>query len=116
LILTAILALGESLSMLAQSLLLRELVRWLQSAASDSVSETRGIGEGLGLAFGLAGLSLLQAVLHHVLYMHMMRMGWNMRIATMALVHDKLLRLSAATVSRFGNGKVVNLISTDVLR
>ena len=54
--------------------------------------------------------------MHHLLYFQTMRLGWNLRTAFTGLVHDKLLKVSSSTMQRIGSGKVINLISTDVLR
>lgn len=107
---SGVLALSLSLAMLAQPLLLRALVAWLR------LDDHNGVARGIGYALGLAVMSLAQALLHHALYFFTMRMGWNLRIGMMAVLHAKLLRLAGTTLARFGAGKVVNLISTDVLR
>lgn len=103
------LAIIESLTMFSQPVLLRFFVKWL-----EDVDES--VRPGLLLAMGLTLASLSQAVVHHVLYFVNMRMGWNLRTGMMGFLHHKLLRLAGATVSQFGSGKIINLISTDVLR
>jgi ATP-binding cassette subfamily C (CFTR/MRP) protein 4 len=45
-----------------------------------------------------------------------MRLGWNLRIGFTAFLHEHMLTLPTAVVNTFGTGRVVNLISTDVLR
>lgn len=101
--------LGESATMVVQPLLLRSFVAWLQDTDGS-------LREGLLFAMGLALVSLAQAIVHHALYLFTMRMGWNLRIGMSGLLHWKLLRLSSSAVAAFGPGKVINLISTDVLR
>lgn len=95
--------------MLAQPLILRYFIIWLQDRSAN-------VRDGLLLAMGLMLVSLAQAVVHHALYFITMRMGWNLRIGMSGVLHWKLLRLASSTVSAFGPGKVINLISTDVLR
>ena len=95
--------------MLAQPIILRYFVSWLLNGQAKQ--ET-----GLLLAAALWLVSLSLAIDHHALYFFTMRMGWNLRIGMTGAVNWKVLRQTRTTVSNFGPGKVINLISTDVLR
>jgi ATP-binding cassette subfamily C (CFTR/MRP) protein 4 len=66
----------------------------------------------------LSGIGFLQVFIHHVLYFHSMRVGWNWKNASTALVHLKLLHLYSGVLqsSGSGTGMMVNLISNDVSR
>lgn len=109
-IIAGLFALAEGATFLIQPILLRQLVIWLQN------SDNNNFGEGFGLAFGLVVASLCQAIVHHYLYYYTMRMGWNLRIGFIGFIHKELLSLNSSTVTSISPGKIINLISTDVLR
>ena len=45
-----------------------------------------------------------------------MRLGWNIKIGLSGMVHQKLLHVTTSALQQASSGKVVNLVSTDVLR
>ena len=53
---------------------------------------------------------------HHVLYFQTMRLGWNLKIGFIGLIHKKLLTIGSASLQQQQSGKVFNLVSTDVLQ
>ena len=99
----------EDGSILAQVMLVRPLLRFLEDpGAAASV--------GYELATWMAAASFLQAVIHHQTFYVTMRGGWNLRIAVTGLLHAKLLRLSQAALHARDSASVQNLIGSDVLR
>eukprot|EP00056_Hartaetosiga_gracilis_P018850 m.12141 g.12141 ORF g.12141 m.12141 type:complete len:1358 (-) comp7126_c0_seq2:2775-6848(-) len=102
-------AFGESIAYLLQPLLLRWFVLWLGD-------EDQELWRGIVIALFIGVVSVYQTLVHHVLYYFTMRLGWNLRIGMIGLIHQKLLTLNTSAVSKFSAGTVINLISTDVLR
>lgn len=92
---------------------------WIaENDSSNSTNSTVGadIRGGVLISVCLLLASFLQAVFHHQLYYLTMRTGWNLRISMTAMVHDKLLRLSSASLSSTSGKQAINLVSTDVFR
>ena len=56
----------------------------------------------------------LQVLIHHVLFFYSMRVGWNWRSVTQALVFEHLLSLDSSSLENSSKGNLVNLISNDV--
>lgn len=108
-ILVAIYTLLEGGCMVISPLLLRYFLRALEDSSSSACYEWAAI---------LSGVGLFQVILHHVLFMISMRLGWRWKNATTALIHDKLIRMDAIKLqsSGVGTGMMVNLISNDVAR
>ncbi|KAJ3206137.1 hypothetical protein HDU67_008363 [Dinochytrium kinnereticum] len=72
-----------------------------------------GIGEGLGLAFGLLSLQILETILSTNHFQLAGVAGLRIKTALTAIVYRKSLRLSAAARQEYNAGTVVNIISTD---
>eukprot|EP00947_MAST-08B_sp_MAST-8B-sp1_P005468 g5468.t1 len=122
----------ESVFRVAQPVCLRFLISWLRnqrlddplslphenqtappSPPSSSGAAVGGIEVGLLWAAALMVCGLGQAVIHHQLYLYTMRAGWNLRIATTGLMHEKLLRLRNTEPSL---GKTINIVASDTQR
>ena len=88
----------ESVTFIAQPLLLGGFIKWLEKDGE--------ISEGVVLGLGLVLASFLQALVHHLLYYETMKMGWNLRIAFTGLVHKKLLGLRGSFTQHTSSGKV----------
>lgn len=98
----------ESAVFIAQPVLLRRLISWLKDDSEFWV--------GCVLAGSIAFAALCQAIVHHILYFGTMRMSMHLRIGCTGLVSSKLMRISTAELAKQTTGKVINLVSTDVLR
>eukprot|EP00941_MAST-03F_sp_MAST-3F-sp1_P004878 g4878.t1 len=101
----------ESVTRILQPVILGFLLRWF--AVDDN---NREIVEGLLYAVALIAVAAFQIIVHHRLYYFTMRGGWNARQATCAIVNAKLLRLHSSSLRAATSGKVVNIVSNDVLR
>lgn len=71
---------------------------------------------GFLYAIGLILVTLMHAIMHHVVFFGGMRTGMQMRTAAVGLVYRKALRLSQKSLGATTTGKVVNLVSSDVQR
>eukprot|EP01062_Namystynia_karyoxenos_P055987 TRINITY_DN4697_c1_g2_i4.p1 TRINITY_DN4697_c1_g2~~TRINITY_DN4697_c1_g2_i4.p1 ORF type:complete len:1320 (+),score=449.60 TRINITY_DN4697_c1_g2_i4:128-3961(+) len=107
-LMSAFYAVLESAFFISQPLMLRYLIHWLSSDQPFWV--------GAALAGGLALASLAQAVDHHLLYFTTMRLSMWLKHGFTGVVNNKLLRVSTSALVTESAGKVLNLVSTDVLR
>eukprot|EP01064_Diplonema_japonicum_P011192 TRINITY_DN1846_c0_g1_i1.p1 TRINITY_DN1846_c0_g1~~TRINITY_DN1846_c0_g1_i1.p1 ORF type:complete len:1292 (+),score=330.90 TRINITY_DN1846_c0_g1_i1:83-3877(+) len=107
--LSAFYAFGESACVIGQPVLLGYLLTWFKGDDSDLL-------EGSLLTAGFVACSFLVAVIHHQLFYYGMRTGWCCRMGCTALIHEKLLHSSYSGRMAHTNGKIMNLVSTDVLR
>ncbi len=100
----------EAGCMVISPLLLNYLLEALQNEESDRTCYM--------YAALLSGVGLLQVVIHHVVFFVTMRVGWNWKNATTALIHEKLIQMDVNILqsSGSGTGMMVNLISNDVAR
>ena len=65
-------------------------------------------------ASGIALLGIAYVAVHHVLFFYSMRVGWNWRTVTQALVFEHMLSLDSTSLENSSKGNMVNLISNDV--
>jgi hypothetical protein len=86
------------------------LIFLLHALQSDSAKD------GFIWAGVISTLSLLQVLSHHVLFFFSMRVGWNWKNATTALIYEGLFKLSSSALQATMTGRMVNLISNDVAR
>lgn len=64
----------------------------------------------------LSILGLLQTCVHHILFYYSMKVGWNWKNATTALIYSGLYKLNKGVLQNTMSGRMVNLISNDVAR
>ena len=66
----------------------------------------------------LSGVGFIQVIIHHVVFFITMRLGWNWKNVTTALIHEKLIQMDVNVLqsSGSGTGMMVNMISNDVAR
>lgn len=100
----------ENICMVASPVILRYLLLTL--------SPTYPIEQAYMWAAILSAIGFIQVFIHHVLFFHSMRLGWNWKNETTALIHEKILHLDAGILQSSGTstGMLVNLISNDVAR
>uniref|UniRef100_A0A4W2FW02 Multidrug resistance-associated protein 4-like n=1 Tax=Bos indicus x Bos taurus TaxID=30522 RepID=A0A4W2FW02_BOBOX len=72
--------------------------------------------EAYGYAAGLSACVLVWAVLHHLYFYHMQRVGMRLRVAVCHMIYHKTLRLSSSAMGKTTTGQIVNLLSNDVNR
>ncbi|XP_059740473.1 ATP-binding cassette sub-family C member 4-like isoform X2 [Bos taurus] len=69
-----------------------------------------------GYAAGLSACVLVWAVLHHLYFYHMQRVGMRLRVAVCHMIYRKALCLSSSAMGKTTTGQIVNLLSNDVNR
>ncbi|KAI4565339.1 hypothetical protein MJT46_009682 [Ovis ammon polii x Ovis aries] len=80
------------------------------------LSDSAALHEAYGYAAGLSASVLVWAVLHHLYFYHMQRVGMRLRVAVCHMIYRKALRLSSSAMGKTTTGQVVNLLSNDVNR
>eukprot|EP00899_Mesostigma_viride_P029749 jgi/Mesvir1/995/Mv17535-RA.1 len=109
LITLGVMMLFESMLRISQGIVLRKLIDYV-----NGVEESRVKGYIFAVLMGLMAFSF--AFQHHIAFFAAMTAGMRCRVAAMAEVHRKLLRLSASGLAGTTSGQCVNLVSTDVRR
>uniref|UniRef100_A0A4W2HTT3 Multidrug resistance-associated protein 4-like n=1 Tax=Bos indicus x Bos taurus TaxID=30522 RepID=A0A4W2HTT3_BOBOX len=79
-------------------------------------NDSAALHEAYGYAAGLSACVLLWAVLHHLYFYHMQRVGMRLRVAVCHMIYRKVLRLSSSAMGKTTTGQIVNLLSNDVNR
>ncbi|XP_068840293.1 ATP-binding cassette sub-family C member 4-like isoform X2 [Capricornis sumatraensis] len=79
-------------------------------------SDSAALQEAYGYAAGMSACVLVWAVLHHLYFYHMQRVGMRLRVAMCHMIYRKALRLSSSAMRKTTTGQVVNLLSNDVIR
>ncbi|CAN0150351.1 unnamed protein product, partial [Phaeothamnion confervicola] len=74
----------ESVCKISQPVVLRELLSWM---GGESASGHNAEWYGWAMALTLGGLGMVQTGIHHVLFYYTIRAGWNLKNATMGLIH-----------------------------
>ena len=66
----------------------------------------------------LGAIGVIQAIIHHILFFYSMRLGWNFKNATTALIYKKLFKIKGNSLAsaNIDMGTMVNYISNDVGR
>ncbi|KAI4581564.1 hypothetical protein MJG53_010007 [Ovis ammon polii x Ovis aries] len=80
------------------------------------LSDSATLHEAYGCAAGLSACVLVWAVLHHLYFYHIQRLGMRLRVAVCHMIYRKALRLSSSAMGKTTTGQVVNLLSNDVNR
>ncbi|KAI4581556.1 hypothetical protein MJG53_009999 [Ovis ammon polii x Ovis aries] len=79
-------------------------------------TDSAALHEAYGCAAGLSACVLVWAVLHHLYFYHMQRVGMRLTVAVCHMIYRKALRLSSSAMGKTTTGQVVNLLSNDVNR
>ncbi|KAB0372647.1 hypothetical protein FD755_015400, partial [Muntiacus reevesi] len=79
-------------------------------------TDSAALHEAYGYAAGLSACVLLWAVLHHLYFYHIQRVGMRLRVAMCHMIYHKALRLSSSAMGKTTTGQIVNLLSNDVSR
>ncbi|KAI4581567.1 hypothetical protein MJG53_010010 [Ovis ammon polii x Ovis aries] len=80
------------------------------------LSDSAALHEAYGYAAGLSACVLVWAVLHHLYFYHIQRVGMRLRVAVCRMIYRKALRLSSSAMGKTTTGQVINLLSNDVNR
>ncbi|KAM7238073.1 hypothetical protein CapIbe_011031 [Capra ibex] len=79
-------------------------------------NDSAALHEAYRYAAGLSACLLVWAVLHHLWFYHMQRMGMRLRVAVCHMIYRKALCLSSSAMGKTTTGQIVNLLSNDVNR
>uniref|UniRef100_A0A452EAR3 Cystic fibrosis transmembrane conductance regulator n=1 Tax=Capra hircus TaxID=9925 RepID=A0A452EAR3_CAPHI len=79
-------------------------------------ANSAALHEAYGYAAGLSACVLVWAVLHHLYFYHMQRVGMRLRVAVCHMIYRKSLHLSSSAMGKTTTGQIVNLLSNDVKR
>ncbi|XP_070655987.1 ATP-binding cassette sub-family C member 4-like isoform X1 [Bos indicus] len=79
-------------------------------------TDSAALHKAYGYAAGLSTCVLMWAVLHHLYFYHMQRVGMRLRVAVCHMIYRKALRLSSSAMGKTTTGQMVNLLSNDVNR
>uniref|UniRef100_A0A452EG50 Multidrug resistance-associated protein 4 n=1 Tax=Capra hircus TaxID=9925 RepID=A0A452EG50_CAPHI len=79
-------------------------------------ANSAALHEAYGYAAGLSACVLVWAVLHHLHFCHIQRVGMRLRVAVCHMIYRKSLRLSSSAMGKTTTGQIVNLLSNDVNR
>ncbi|KAM9674298.1 ATP-binding cassette sub-family C member 4-like isoform 3-T3 [Dama dama] len=79
-------------------------------------TDSAALHEAYGYAAGLSACVLVWAVLHHLYFYHMQRVGMRLRVAVCHMIYRKSLRLSSSAMGKTTTGQIENLLSNDVNR
>uniref|UniRef100_A0AAA9TZ70 ATP binding cassette subfamily C member 4 n=1 Tax=Bos taurus TaxID=9913 RepID=A0AAA9TZ70_BOVIN len=79
-------------------------------------TDSAALHEAYGYAAGLSASVLVWAVLHHLYFYHIQRLGMRLRVALCHMIYCKVLRLSSSAMGKTTTGQIVNLLSNDVNR
>ncbi|XP_010848243.1 PREDICTED: multidrug resistance-associated protein 4-like, partial [Bison bison bison] len=79
-------------------------------------ANSAALQEAYGYAAGLSACVLVWAILHHLYFYHMQRVGMKLRVAVCHMIYCKSLRLSSSAMGKTTTGQIVNLLSNDVNR
>ncbi|KAI4581557.1 hypothetical protein MJG53_010000 [Ovis ammon polii x Ovis aries] len=70
--------------------------------------------EAYSYAAGLSAGTLIWAILHHLYYYHIQRVGIRLRVAVCHMIYRKALHLSSSAMGKTTTGQIVSLLSNDV--
>ncbi|OWK00940.1 hypothetical protein Celaphus_00016732, partial [Cervus elaphus hippelaphus] len=79
-------------------------------------AKSAALHEAYSYAAGLSTCVLVWAVLHHLYFYHIQRVGMRLRVAMCHMIYRKALRLSSSAMGKTTTGQIVNLLSNDVNR
>ncbi|XP_043334064.1 ATP-binding cassette sub-family C member 4-like isoform X7 [Cervus canadensis] len=96
-----------------QPIFLGKMISYVENSDStDSVT----LQEAYAYATVLSACVLVWAVLHHLYFYHIQRVGMRLRVAVCHMIYRKALRLSSSAMGKTTTGHIVNLLSNDVNR
>ncbi|CAN0562597.1 unnamed protein product, partial [Rangifer tarandus platyrhynchus] len=79
-------------------------------------TDSAALHEAYGYAAALSACVLMWAVLHHLYFYHIQRVGMRLRVAVCHMIYRKTLCLSTSAMGKTTTGQMVNLLSNDVNR
>ncbi|KAM9674349.1 ATP-binding cassette sub-family C member 4-like isoform 2-T3 [Dama dama] len=96
-----------------QPIFLGKMISYVENYDPD---DSAALHEAYGYASALSACVLVWAVLHHLYFYHVQRVGMRLRVAMCHMIYRKALRLSSSAMGKTTTGQIVNLLSNDVNR
>ncbi|KAJ1077469.1 hypothetical protein K5549_020256, partial [Capra hircus] len=96
-----------------QPIFLGKIISYVENYDPD---DSTALHEAYGYAAGLSACVLVWAILHHLYFYHIQRVGMRLRVAVCHMIYRKALCLSSSAMGKTTTGQVVNLLSNDVNR
>nr|XP_020732967.1 multidrug resistance-associated protein 4-like [Odocoileus virginianus texanus] len=96
-----------------QPIFLGKMINYVENS---NRTDSAALHEAYGYAAGLSACVLVWAVLHHLYFYHIQRVGMRLRVAVCHMIYRKVLRLSSSAMGKTTTGQIVNLLSNDVSR
>ncbi|XP_027391375.1 LOW QUALITY PROTEIN: multidrug resistance-associated protein 4-like [Bos indicus x Bos taurus] len=103
----------EESTRVVQPIFLGKMISYVENYDPN---DSAALHEAYGYAAGLSACVLVWAVLHHLYFYHMQRVGMRLRVAVCHMIYRKALRLSSSATVKTTTGQIVNLLSNDVNR
>ncbi|XP_057563357.1 ATP-binding cassette sub-family C member 4-like isoform X2 [Hippopotamus amphibius kiboko] len=101
----------EESTKVVQPIFLGKIVSYVENYdPTDSAT----LYEAYGYAAGLSACVLIWAILHHLYFYHIQRVGMRLRVAVCHMIYRKALHLSSVAMGKTTTGQIVNLLSNDV--
>ncbi|XDA80093.1 hypothetical protein R6Z07F_010084 [Ovis aries] len=79
-------------------------------------TDSAALHEAYGYAAGLSTSVRVWAILHHLYFYRIQRVGMRLRVAVCHMIYRKSLCLSSSAMGKTTTGQIVNLLSNDVNR
>ncbi|KAM9851263.1 ATP-binding cassette sub-family C member 4-like [Aulostomus maculatus] len=103
----------EEIIKVIQPLLLGKLIEHFEShGASDAVAAHEAYSYAAGISLSTIGL----AVLNHLYFYNVQRLGMKIRVAMCHMIYRKALCLNSKALTKTTTGQIVNLLSNDVIK
>ncbi|XP_045018373.1 ATP-binding cassette sub-family C member 4 [Bubalus bubalis] len=96
-----------------QPIFLGKMINYVENS---NQTDSAALHEAYGYAAGLSASVLVWAVLHHLYFYHIQRVGMRLRVALCHMIYRKVLHLSSLAMGKTTTGQIVNLLSNDVNR
>lgn len=94
-----------------QPILLGKIVSYVENY---HLAGSATLHEAYGYVAGLSACVLMWAILHHLYFFHIQRVGMRLRVAVCHMIYHKTLRLSSSAMGKTTTGQIVNLLSNNV--
>ncbi|KAI4581565.1 hypothetical protein MJG53_010008 [Ovis ammon polii x Ovis aries] len=89
------------------------MINYVENANRTDSAALQG---AYGYAAGLSACVLVWAVLHHLYFYRIQRVGMRLRVAVCHMIYRKVFCLSSSAMGKTTTGQIVNLLSNDVNR
>ncbi|XP_054637094.1 multidrug resistance-associated protein 4 isoform X1 [Dunckerocampus dactyliophorus] len=101
----------EEVIKVIQPVILGNMIRYFEDYdPNDQTALNKTLGYAAVLSICTIGLALL----HHLYFFHVQRVGMKIRVAMCHMIYKKALCLSSSAMGKTTTGQIVNLLSNDV--